>query len=182
MAGSGAGNDSPEKNQDGKISLRRCCFRGWRGGRPTVLPVCDGEALSPDGPFARSSQRPSTPPPNCGGGVVQGRLRRARQVGKAGSNSPFPHAVHGGRVGDGGRCRCAPQPVEAPRSVQLAVRGGVPSVTVATLEKRGWPPVALPSLSRSRCLQGSCLVDRRAALTPDEAAGRGGGNGTRKLR
>jgi poly(3-hydroxybutyrate) depolymerase len=66
------------------------------------------------------------PSPNFGGGVVRaeslGRLDgpaiRLRPA-EAGSNSPFPHAVYGGRAGNGGRLRYAKWPAQAPRTAVL---------------------------------------------------------------
>jgi hypothetical protein len=61
-------------------------------------------ALSPARPFARSSRRLATPPPNCGGGVGVPRVQYApNHHFEAGSTSPSPAQFAG--EGRGGRRR-----------------------------------------------------------------------------
>jgi hypothetical protein len=71
------------------------------GGAPKGIRLRPQGALSLDGPFARSSQRPSTPPPNCGGGVV-GRVTCDSKPVEEGSNSPLSaRSLRGEGSGEG---------------------------------------------------------------------------------
>ena len=144
-------------------------------------------ALTPDGPFARSSQRPSTPPPNCGGGVVN----RDASADPEASNINLPQSLR--EVGEvyepgGGALRTLQSSAEARSNSPLSVRnerggagGGaparrssIPSHPTHSANPSATPPFRHPAQPLWQDLKGTppASAARRTASLPalDSAA------------
>ena len=132
---------------------------GMNGFFAGAAPVAGATgALSPAGPFARSSQRPATPPPTSGEGLGEGGFWRARRSVVTGEAPP-----EGGGTGE---CRhdagFSPSPV----------RGGHPRVQRGRVRERGPGGEGSRRETAARCsCRCSCVRDARPQGRAPSAAG-----------